>query len=169
MSKKKQYCKVVANGEFRVGQTKNGHPQLEIGLKVVDAQKSNRMVGDVVTFYKVVVLDNDDSVRYAVESMRALGMSNRDIFSPIGLGTVVASLCDVWETYEGNSSWRPSFVNEIKERKSLSDNEANDFASAMERIFAQTESVTIGDHNRAPEVLPPQQQRQQQQDDGDLF
>ena len=150
---KKRYSEVVAT-DFLVGETnKNKHPQLEITLQIVDCDDKSR-IGEVIRHYQVVMMDRDDSCGYAIKAMRALGMQNTDIFKPEGLGSVRASCCEYKETYEGKSSWKSKYINELKSRESITGSVADEFSAKLASLFANEQPLEVSDVNRAPTELP---------------
>ncbi len=86
--------------------------------------------------------------------LRALGMTNANILEPEGLGSTVARLCEKYETYEGKSRWRTSWVAEPKQRESINAEELGEFAALLSKAFQDTPPVEVTDANRAPEKLP---------------
>lgn len=152
-TKKRRYCKVVCT-DSTVGETKNGHPQLILSLRVVDGEKSPERMGEEITMFQTVVLDSDDSARYAVQAMRALGMTNSNIFAPEGVGTVQASLCEEWETYEGSSRWRAKYINPIKVPVTLTGTAADSLSAALAAAFASQPPTEVTNGNKAPDTLP---------------
>ena len=154
MAKKRRYSEAVALPDtFLVGETKNGHPQLEFKLRIVDSADKSR-IGEEVRHYQIVMMSNDDSITWAVEMMRAAGMTNRDIFKPEGLGSIKVSLCEEYETYEGNSSWRSKYINPLKVRESISGDSADAFSAALEAAFGNAPPVERTAANAAPDELP---------------
>lgn len=153
---KKQYSEVVAT-DFRVGETKSGHPQLEITLQIVDCDKKER-IGEVIRHYQVVMMDSDKSCEYAIKALRNLGMQNTDIFKPEGLGSVRASCCECYTSWDSPTGlvqkWESKYINEIKSRESITGSVADEFSAKMAALFANEQPLEVSDTNRAPTELP---------------
>lgn len=153
MSDKKRYSDVVCRGGYRMEKTKNGHLQMIIPLKVVKCEDSSR-VGEEFTAFKVIVLSNDKSVKYGIETLRALGMTNNDILNPEGLGNTIARCCEENELYDGKWRWKTSWIAVPKERGSISAEDLGEFAAVLSAALRDTPPVPVTDANRAPEKLP---------------
>jgi hypothetical protein len=150
---KRRYSKVVALDGYRVEKTRNGHLQMIVPLKVVDCADESR-VGEEFTHFQIVTLNNEKSPGFAVSALRALGMSNSNILDPQGLGSVVADCTEEYETYEGKSSWKSKYINPVKDRPGISEDELGEFAALLSGAFDQAPPVEVTEANKAPEKLP---------------
>ena len=126
---KKRYSQVVAlPSEYSVSKTKNVNLQLRIGLQITECRQDASRVGEKLTHYQTVTLTHDKSPKWAVEVLRSLGMTNTNILAPEGLGGVKADCTEVYETYEGKSSWKSKYINPLRvQAESVDASEIADF------------------------------------------
>lgn len=150
---KKRTHLVTCSGLERT-QSKNGHPQLNLVLRVlehVDGPEP-RNPGDEFIMFKTIVLNSPESVQYAVDSLRLLGMQNDDIMNPQGLGSLKARCVEVFDTYNGKSRWSAKYINPPTfQAKAMDEDTADEFQALLNNALAQTEAE---DKTESNEVDP---------------
>lgn len=137
---------------YDLTQSKGGHPQMIINLVALEESigtgEELRSPGDEFVMFKPVVLDNDDSVTYAIDSLRLLGMTNNDITQPEGLGRLKAKCVEEFDYYNGKGSWKAKYINSPTFKNAeMGDDLRDQFAAIMADRLAQSQPVEVNDDN----------------------
>jgi hypothetical protein len=150
MSSTKRYSVVKAiPGNYSCSKRENGNTQIRVGVQIVEGPRTGEELS-----YWCTISDYPDSKKWAAQALRNFGMTNNDITAPEGLGSVKASMCEVFETWNGESKWKAKYINEHKPRKAKLDPlEIEEFNDLMADAFADAEVVEVNDFNKAPESV----------------
>lgn len=143
---------------FEVGESSGGFPQITLDLMFVE-DGNGRKIGEKTKDW-IILSDHPDAGKWAVEKLRALGMTNDDVTKPEGLGSTKATIVEEMSTYEGKSRWRVRFINAFKERgeKQEASQEVHDALSAkLMAAFQEVPAIEVTEANRAPESIEPAQ------------
>lgn len=147
---KKQRISVVKCVGFDTGVTTNGHPQLILTLKVLEhvSGPEPREFGEEFNMYKPVVLDSPESIEYAQDTLRNLGMTNTNILKPEGLGRLKAKCVEQENFYKGKTNWQAKYINKMSgARKELDSELQDEFALLLQEALSQSEPLEVTDEN----------------------
>lgn len=150
MADKKRNSTVVCTG-YALGETKNGYPQMIIDLRICEGPRA----GEQLTMYRVVMMDNPDSLKKAADILTALGREGGTFAEPVGLGRTKANCLEVEDTYDGKTSWKAIWVSAKKPRgNTISEDNAEKLEALMASVLDQQQPLEVTDDNKAPTELP---------------
>jgi hypothetical protein len=95
-----------------MGETKSGVPYVAVLLEVVDGEFAGE------TSYWNAYL-SDKAAEFSLAGLKVLGWDGEDLTTLDGLGTGVAEVVFQSETYNGKTSVRPRFINEVGKRPGM--------------------------------------------------
>lgn len=146
----KRYSIVQALGdEFTVGKSSGGFPQISVPLRIVEGDRT----GEQIVYYATI--SSEKGAEYTAAALRALGMSNDDIFNPVGIGSVKAKCTEQEDTWEGKTRFKVRWLNPLHGRRtveSLEDTDRDQFQAMMDAALAGEETVDVDDRNKAGDI-----------------
>lgn len=150
---KQRTTKVKCTG-LGTSTAKSGTPQLVYDLTVLEPSAPHK-TGDTIKFWQPVT---DKTLDFVKEQLRNMGMTNDDFTQPEGLGRLAVKVVEEFQTYQGNESWRPRYINPIKERATLDEDTAEELQAMIMSALQGTEVVEATELNTAPDTVeaPPE-------------